>query len=54
MPKMNYGNPTRGTEDDSFKWGIRWLIAKRAVALRYINGRYHDIQLLGWWGSRVP
>lgn len=40
------GGPTDGNVDDSLKWGIRWLIAKRT--------KFGDASVLvirDWWGS---
>ena len=49
-PYMNYGTPTADTIDDSFKWGIRWLIAKRSVQLEAERVGYR-ITTISWWGS---
>ena len=49
-PYMNYGTPTADTIDDSFKWGIRWLIAKRSVQLDAERVGYR-ITTINWWGS---
>ena len=40
--------PTAATVDDSFQWGIRWLIAKYT---RIVNFNAHTIRARGWWGD---
>ena len=65
MRLMNYGTlneghtvqeytvtngPTDATVDDSFQWGIRWLISKY-TRIPVINGDVVTIRALGWWGE---
>ena len=65
MQLMNYGTlndghtvqeytvangPTDATVDDSFQWGIRWLISKY-TRITEINGDVVTIRALGWWGD---
>lgn len=65
MQLMNYGTlneghtvqeytvtngPTDATVDDSFQWGIRWLISKY-TRIPVINGDVVTIRALGWWGE---
>lgn len=47
-PPMNYGTPTVTTVDDSFKWGVRWLIAKRAIIDD--TGGVYSARTITWWG----
>lgn len=44
------GGPTDATVDDSFKWGIRWLISKY-TKIPTIDGDVVTIRALGWWGE---
>ena len=43
---MKYGTPTDNPVDNSFKWGIRWLIAKRVILAKGTNA----IKIRDWWG----
>ena len=63
MQLMNYGTlnadgtvtggPTDATVDDSFQWGIRWLIS-RYTRIPVINGDVITIRALGWWDEPGP
>ena len=50
-PRMNYGTPTDDTTDDSFRWGIRWLIDKRTFHdYNTSTGYVFDVKVIDWWG----
>ena len=53
-PFMNYQMPTEETItiDDSFQWGIRWLIDKRTKTRSYngTTGIISGIEIIDWWG----
>ena len=42
--------PARATVDDSFKWGIRWLISRYT---RIVDSNAYTIRALGWWSTIV-
>ena len=49
-PRMNYGTPTDDTENNSLKWGIRWLIDKRTFQdYTRIRGVF-GVKVIDWWG----
>lgn len=51
-PFMNYETPTDNTVDNSFKWGIRWLIDKRTdYQYDRTRNQVHNIRIIDWWGA---
>jgi len=50
-PRMNYGSPSISTVADSFKWGIRWLIAKNSIYdynAPPCSGKVSNMRFQGW------
>ena len=53
-PFMNYGAPAIVTVDDSFKWGIRWLISKYTDhEYNRAQDKVYSVRALGWWSTTV-
>ena len=53
-PFMNYGAPAIVTVDDSFKWGIRWLISKYTDhEYNRAQDKVYSVRALSWWNTTV-